>query len=126
MIIEEYVTKNNNIFLMNKQELCPTSDTNLVKSLMNLMDCQMATFRDEGKFSQLDERQVIAYLEGIFFFSLTWSIGASGTEAGRVKFDMLVKELQEVRGPIIITNSYSSNSSSSRGSSGSLLLVFVN
>ena len=82
----------------------------------------MATFRDEGKFSQLDERQVIAYLEGIFFFSLTWSIGASGTEAGRVKFDMLVKELQEVRGPIIITNSYSSNSSRS---SSFILVAFI-
>lgn len=56
----------------------------------------MAVFHDEGKFSQLDERQVIAFLEGIFFFALTWSIGATGTENGRVKFDMLVKELQEV------------------------------
>ena len=56
----------------------------------------MAAFQDEGKFSQLDERQVIAFLEGIFFFSLTWSIGATGTETGRAKFDLLVKELQEV------------------------------
>lgn len=63
---------------------------------MNLMDCQMEVFRDEGKFSQLDERQAIAWLEGIFFFALTWSIGASGNEAGRVKFDVLIKELQEV------------------------------
>ncbi|KAF6028575.1 DNAH7 [Bugula neritina] len=77
------------------EELCPTSDTNLVKSLMNLMDCQMETFRDEGKFAQLDDRQAIAWLEGIFFFSLTWSIGASGNEVGRAKFDLLVKELQE-------------------------------
>ena len=58
----------------------------------------MAAFQDEGKFSQLDERQVIAFLEGIFFFSLTWSIGATGTETGRAKFDLLVKELQEVCG----------------------------
>ena len=62
----------------------------------------MAAFQDEGKFSQLDERQVIAFLEGIFFFSLTWSIGATGTETGRAKFDLLVKELQEVCLPKVL------------------------
>jgi len=64
---------------------------------MNLMDCQLESFQDEGKFAQLDERQVICWIEGIFFFALTWSIGASGTEAGRAKFDFLIRELQQVQ-----------------------------
>lgn len=62
----------------------------------------METFRDEGKFAQLDDRQAIAWLEGIFFFSLTWSIGASGNEVGRAKFDLLVKELQEVKKILVL------------------------
>ncbi|XP_013422101.1 dynein heavy chain 7, axonemal isoform X2 [Lingula anatina] len=75
------------------KELSPTSDTNLVKSLMNLMDCQMDEFQDEAKFSQLDERQVFGWIEGMFIFALTWSLGASSDDKSRYSMDALVKEL---------------------------------
>ncbi|XP_041119882.1 dynein heavy chain 7, axonemal isoform X1 [Polyodon spathula] len=80
------------------KELSPTSDTNLVHSLMNLMDCLMDEFTDESKIKSMNERDVCSWLEGIFVFSLVWSVGASGQEDGRVKFDKLVREILE--GPL--------------------------
>ncbi|XP_067117728.1 dynein axonemal heavy chain 7 [Osmerus mordax] len=77
------------------KEHSPTSDTNLVKSLMNLMDCMLDEFRDEAKIKSLDERDVCSWLEGIFVFCLVWSVGASCTESGRVKFDSVVREMLE-------------------------------
>ncbi|XP_010794080.1 dynein heavy chain 7, axonemal-like [Notothenia coriiceps] len=40
------------------KELSPTSDTNLVKSLMNLMDCMMDEFHDEAKMKSMHENDV--------------------------------------------------------------------
>ena len=45
------------------QELSPTSDTNLVKSLMNLVDCMMDEFHDEAQIAQMEEREITTLLE---------------------------------------------------------------
>ncbi|XP_029937135.1 dynein heavy chain 7, axonemal [Myripristis murdjan] len=80
------------------KELSPTSDTNLVKSLMNLMDSMIDEFYDEAKIKSMNERDICSWLEGIFVFCLVWSVGGSCDEAGRVKFDAVVREI--LNGPL--------------------------
>ncbi|XP_014666536.1 PREDICTED: dynein heavy chain 7, axonemal-like [Priapulus caudatus] len=75
------------------KELAPTTDANLVHSLMNLIDAQMDEFRDEAVFSKLTEQQVSSWIEGIFLFSCIWSLGSSIDDRGREKFDCLFREL---------------------------------
>ncbi|NXY69389.1 DYH7 protein, partial [Glareola pratincola] len=80
------------------KELSPTSDTNLVRSLMNLMDCMMDEFADEDKVKAMNDHDISSWLEGIFLFSLIWSVGASCKEDDRLKFDKVVREMLD--GPI--------------------------
>ena len=50
-------------FLLIFQELSPTSDTNLVQSLMNLIDCFMDDFADENKQKERNDRESFSLLE---------------------------------------------------------------
>ncbi|NWW88000.1 DYH7 protein, partial [Rhynochetos jubatus] len=80
------------------KELSPTSDTNLVRSLTNLMDCMMDEFADEAKIKAMNDHDIFSWLEGIFLFSLTWSVGATCKDDDRLKFDKVVREM--LNGPI--------------------------
>ncbi|KAM4698368.1 dynein axonemal heavy chain 7 [Rhinophrynus dorsalis] len=80
------------------KELSPTSDINLIRSLMNLMDCLMDEFADEHLIHNMNERAIYSWLEGIFLFSLIWSIGGSCQEHDRQNFDKLLREI--IAGPL--------------------------
>ena len=75
------------------RELVTTSDSNLVKSLMNLLDCQFEKFKDPKKFSLLDPKDIVNWLEGMFIFSLIWSLGGPLNNDSRIKFDYFLRKL---------------------------------
>ncbi len=45
------------------QELSPTTDTNLVRSLLNLIDCLTDEFREEARISNMEDREIVSWLE---------------------------------------------------------------
>ncbi|XP_058156420.1 dynein axonemal heavy chain 7 [Dasypus novemcinctus] len=106
------------------KELSPTTNTNLVRSLMNLIDCFMDDFTDEVKLKERKDRETYSLLEGIFLFSLIWSIGASCNEDDRLKFSKILRELME--GPIsdLTRNKYKLLSGTEQTSSKTLTVPF--
>ncbi|XP_013208919.1 dynein heavy chain 7, axonemal [Microtus ochrogaster] len=106
------------------KELSPTSDTNLVRSLMNLIDCFMDDFADETKQKERNDRETFSLLEGIFLFSLIWSVGASCTDDDRLKFSKILRELME--GPIsdLTRNKFKLQSGTEQTSSKTLTVPF--
>lgn len=65
------------------------SDSNLIRSLMNLFDCFLDEYHNEKYTENLSELDVRAQLEGIFFFACIWSIGACLNEQSRTNFSEL-------------------------------------
>ncbi len=59
---DQVVTMYNYVFQI-FQELSPTSDTNIVRALMNLFDCLTDEFHDEAKVSQMEDREVVSWIE---------------------------------------------------------------
>lgn len=74
-------------------EMLPTTDSNLVTSLMNLFECFFDDYHDEKLTSTLTELDIRAQLEGIFFFSCIWSLGGALNEISRTSFSELFHAL---------------------------------
>ncbi|CAF1010390.1 unnamed protein product [Adineta steineri] len=75
------------------KELSPTSDSNLVRSLMNILDCQFDKFEDPKKVASYVTKEIFAWIEGMFLFALIWSIGITGDTNSRVKFDLFLRKI---------------------------------
>ena len=60
---------------------------------MNLIDCNIDEFHDEGTVGRLEDREITSWLQGIFLFAFVWSVGASMDQEGRKHFDKLAREL---------------------------------
>ena len=75
------------------KELSPTSDSNLVRSLMNILDCQFDKFHDPKKFASYVTKEVFTWIEGMFIFALIWSIGITGDTNSRAKFDIFLRKI---------------------------------
>ncbi|GBN48882.1 Dynein heavy chain 7, axonemal, partial [Araneus ventricosus] len=71
-------------------ELSPTTDTNRVKSLMNLLDC---LFDDYSWVEGMPERQTLIYIKCCFLFATIWSLCATTNEEARLELDLIFQEL---------------------------------
>ncbi|GFR03643.1 dynein heavy chain 7, axonemal [Trichonephila clavata] len=71
-------------------ELSPTTDTNRVKSLMNLLDC---LFDDYSWVEGMPDRQMEIYIKNCFLFASIWSLCASTNEKARLELDLIFREL---------------------------------
>ncbi|KOB68985.1 Dynein heavy chain 7, axonemal [Operophtera brumata] len=76
-----------------------TSRSNLIVSCMKIFDTFMDDFYDEKFVEAISDLDVRAQLEGVFFFSCIWSIGATLEADSRPKFDMLFRGLLEKKFP---------------------------
>ena len=63
---------------------------------MEMIVCNIDEFKDESKMTTMEDREITCWIECIFLFSITWSIGASSDNNGRAQMDLLVRELMEV------------------------------
>jgi dynein heavy chain len=70
-------------------ELTITSDSNLVSSLMNMIEAALARVKRASEATAITPRLI----HGIFVFSTIWSIGATVNESGRVKFSIFLRTL---------------------------------
>ncbi|XP_046403326.1 dynein axonemal heavy chain 7 [Ischnura elegans] len=73
------------------KELLTTSDTNLIVSLMRLFESMIDDYYDEKHMEGLSDLDIRAQLEGVFFFSCVWSLGALLDFDSRLKFDVLFR-----------------------------------
>eukprot|EP00961_Rhodomonas_salina_P063758 857225-Rhodomonas_salina.13 len=74
------------------KEVSPTSDIMMGWGLMKMFDALLDDFKVEPKSFKLSEKDAVAQLEGIFLFSMTWSVCCSVDRAGRDKFSDFMKE----------------------------------
>ena len=80
------------------RHLSPVTQTNMAISCMRLMQCQFIELSDPKIVANMHERDVFSWLEGIFLFSCTWSLGGGINAEGREKFDLLIREM--IDGPL--------------------------
>lgn len=76
-------------------EIAPTSDTNLIVSLMNIFDCYLDDFHDPKYMESLSDLDIRSQIEGIFLFSCVWSLGAALNSKSRQQFSIVFRGLME-------------------------------
>ena len=78
----------------NVEEISPTQDQNLVKSLMKLYSCLLKEFENKDFYlSYSDTKLRTSIFEAKFIFSLVWSFGGSADTNHRKKIESEIKRV---------------------------------
>ncbi|KAJ3087451.1 Dynein heavy chain 1, axonemal [Quaeritorhiza haematococci] len=85
------------------KEAVPTTNGNLVHSLMRIMSCLLKPFltSDDNEGNAPSAALFGECLEPLFLFSMIWSIGATSDNEGRRKFDVWLRQKMSTRKPAI-------------------------
>ena len=75
------------------KKISSTIDLNLVRSLMNILDCLFDKFHDPKTFLSYNPKEIFVWFEGMFFFALIWSIGITCDSNSRTKFDSFLRKV---------------------------------
>ena len=77
-------------------QVCPTSSTNLLVSLLHLFDaCLQDTLFGKEHYEGLPDKSRQTIIDAQFMFSVTWSLGALLDPAGRKLFDFFIRKMSE-------------------------------
>jgi dynein heavy chain, axonemal len=107
------------------KEMMPTSDSNLVRAVMNFFDCFSNEWRvevppptdkenaenkekekEKEKDASIREVELRAQIEGIFFFSCIWALGGPLFNESREKFSEIFRALLEKNFPEELNEKY--------------------
>jgi dynein heavy chain len=75
------------------KEISPTVDQNLVVSCLRLFRAMLCDFEDKEFYDRIEISQRLDIIDGLFIFSLYWSLGASVITSDRKKFDIFIRKL---------------------------------
>lgn len=77
------------------REVCETLDGNLVVSLMRIFE---SMYKDEKTDQNDNAENSYKRIQGLFLFALVWSVGATVTDEGRLKFNTFLREALKGKG----------------------------
>lgn len=80
------------------KEHVQTKDTELVHSLLKVLNSHLAEFKDDDAVKGIGSGDLVKRVDGGFIFSLVWSVGCTTDEAGRIKFNEKLRELLSADG----------------------------
>ncbi|VVC38387.1 Dynein heavy chain, domain-2,Dynein heavy chain domain,Dynein heavy chain, P-loop containing D4 domain,P- [Cinara cedri] len=83
----------------NVTEIFPSNNSNLIRSLTNICDTFIVVYTNKEYMMTVLQSDIRVQLEGIFFFSCIWSMGATLDAQSRTKFNLLFRALLEKRFP---------------------------
>ena len=94
LCFDRYLFTAINFMRAQMSELLPTQDNNLCESLTRLLDCFLEPYCDkEGRDAPKKEvvSKAVAQLEARFIFCLVWSVGCTGPNESRARFDLWLR-----------------------------------
>ncbi|CAB0001089.1 unnamed protein product [Nesidiocoris tenuis] len=91
----------------NLKQVFPNSESNMIKSSMNLFDCYLDDYNDDKYVEGLSDLDIRAQMEGVFFFSCIWGIGGTLDPSSREKFSDVFQGLLKKEFPAELKALYS-------------------